>query len=62
MAGKKLPEEVAKRLYKDMYVCMRCNAKIRANPAKVKLKKIKCRKCQSKQLRLKAKDRRGAGK
>ena len=58
--AKKLPEEVAKRLFTNMYVCMRCNAKIRANPAKVKLKKIKCRKCQSKQLRLKAKERRGA--
>jgi ribosomal protein L40E len=58
--AKKLPEEVVKRLFLNMYVCMRCNAKIRANPAKVKLKKIKCRKCQSKQLRLKAKERRGA--
>lgn len=60
MPGKKLPEEVSKRLFTNVYICMRCNAKIRANPAKVKLKKIKCRKCYSKQLRLKAKERRGA--
>lgn len=57
---KKLPELVAKRLYQNMYICMRCNAKIRANPTKVAKRLIMCRKCQSKNLRLKAKERRGA--
>jgi ribosomal protein L40E len=58
--ARKLPEDIVRRLFKDMYICRRCNAKIRALPAKVKLGKIKCRKCGSKQLRLKAKERRGA--
>jgi len=38
---------------------MKCSAKIRAPPEKVKKRKIKCRKCGSKELRLKAKERRG---
>ncbi|MBI2578923.1 MAG: 50S ribosomal protein L40e [Candidatus Aenigmarchaeota archaeon] len=58
--AKKLPEIVAKRLYENVYVCMRCNAKLRTTLDKVKRKKAKCRKCGSKNLRLKAKERRGA--
>lgn len=57
---KKLSDIVAKRLFQNMYVCMNCGAKIRAQPEKVKKQKIKCRKCGSKELRLKAKERRGA--
>lgn len=57
--AKKLPEPIANRMFKNMFVCMKCNAKIRSAPDKVKKKKIKCRKCGSKQLRLKAKERRG---
>lgn len=57
---KKLPEIVAARLFKNMFVCMKCNAKIRAQPEKVKKGKIMCRRCGSKNLRLKAKERRGA--
>lgn len=58
--GKKLPEDIVKRLFENMYVCRRCNAKLRAQPIMIKLGKAKCRKCGSKQLRLKAKERRGA--
>lgn len=50
-------EAVTKRLYDRVYVCMRCNAKIRADPAKVMEGKIKCRKCFSKDLRPKSKER-----
>lgn len=57
--AKKLPEAVANRLFLNMFICMKCNARIRANPSKVKARKIKCRHCGSKQLRLKAKERRG---
>lgn len=60
MAGKKLPDEIVKRLYANMYVCRRCNAKLKAQPLAVSEKTAKCRKCGSKQLRLKAKERRGA--
>lgn len=60
MAVRKLPESVAKRLFYNVFVCMKCNAKIKAKPDIVKKGKIKCRKCGSKALRLKAKERRGA--
>lgn len=50
-------EAVTKRLYERVYVCMRCNAKIRADPSKVLAGKVKCRKCFSKGLRPKSKER-----
>ena len=50
-------EAVTKRLYDRVYVCMRCNAKIRADSKKVKEGKVKCRKCFSKDLRPKSKER-----
>ena len=50
-------EAVTKRLYDRVFVCMRCNAKIRADPQKVKIGKVKCRKCFSKDLRPKSKER-----
>lgn len=59
---KKIPDEVAKRLFENVFVCMRCNAKIRASPAKVKAGKVKCRKCGYKKLRPKAKEKKGGTK
>ncbi len=56
---KKLPELVANRLFKNVFVCMKCNSKIRAQPDKVKNRKIRCRHCGSNNLRSKAKERRG---
>ncbi len=50
-------EAVTKRLYERVFVCMKCNAKIRADARKVKLGKVKCRRCYSKQLRPKSKER-----
>jgi len=50
-------EAVTKRIFDRVYVCMRCNAKIRADDKKVKSGKVKCRKCYSKDLRLKSKER-----
>ncbi|MCX6818554.1 MAG: 50S ribosomal protein L40e [Candidatus Aenigmarchaeota archaeon] len=46
-------------MFHNVFVCMKCSAKIRAPPEKVKKRKIKCRKCGSNELRLKAKERRG---
>ncbi|MBW6451883.1 MAG: 50S ribosomal protein L40e [DPANN group archaeon] len=43
------------RLYKNMYVCMRCNATNRSGTKAT----IMCRKCGSKALRLKNKERKG---
>jgi len=57
---KKLSDDVAKRLFINVFVCMNCKAKNRSQPDKVKKGKIKCRKCGSRELRLKAKERRGA--
>ncbi|NIM46982.1 MAG: 50S ribosomal protein L40e [Candidatus Aenigmarchaeota archaeon] len=50
-------EAVTKRIYSRVFVCMKCNAKIRADARKVKIGKVKCRKCYSKQLRPKSKER-----
>jgi len=49
-------KENTDRLYKDVFVCRRCKTKRRADPLKVILNKIKCRRCDSKQLRIKHKD------
>lgn len=56
---KKMNEIVFRRKYFNVYVCMRCNATLRTTLAKQKAGKSKCRKCGSKDLRLKAKERRG---
>ncbi len=60
--AKKIPEFVMNRVYKNVFVCMKCKSKIRASLENVKKGKVKCRKCGHKSLRLKAKERRGAGK
>ena len=45
-------EEADKRLFANVWICMKCNAKNRASPGK---KPSRCRKCKSKRLRLKHK-------
>jgi len=57
---KKLPPEVHARMFENMYICMKCNNKLRTTLAKVKNGTAKCRNCGSKKLRLKAKERRGS--
>ncbi len=49
-----------KRLFENVFVCLKCHAKIRSQTEKVKRKLVNCRKCGSKDLRPKAKERRGA--
>jgi len=39
------------RMFKRVFVCMKCKSKIRADPEKVRLGKVKCRRCKSKDLR-----------
>jgi large subunit ribosomal protein L40e len=56
--AKKIPDAAAHRMFENQFICMRCNAKIRADPLKVKKRKIKCRKCGYKGLRHKSKERR----
>jgi len=48
---------VTKRIYERVFVCMKCNAKIRADPRRVTARKVKCRKCGYKGLRPKSKER-----
>ncbi|MBW2979427.1 50S ribosomal protein L40e [Candidatus Woesearchaeota archaeon] len=43
--------EAEARKFKNVFVCRKCKSKIRAQPIKVKLGKVKCRKCGSKALR-----------
>ena len=57
--AKKLPEAMAKRVFTNMYVCVKCNARMRSSPDKIKKGRVKCRRCNSSKLRLKAKERRG---
>jgi len=55
-----MSREIAKkRLFENVFVCMKCSSKRRAQPAKVRAGKVKCRKCGSNQLRPKASERRG---
>jgi ribosomal protein L40E len=57
---KKAMGPVFGRLFQNVFICLRCNGKIRAQPDKVKRGLIKCRKCGSYKLRPKAKEPRGA--
>jgi ribosomal protein L40E len=50
MVRKTFPEAVA-RLYQRVFVCRVCKSKMRADPAKVRGGKVKCRKCGSRSLR-----------
>ncbi len=54
MVKKLFPEAMA-RLYTRVFVCRNCSSKIRADSAKVRAGKVKCRKCGSHDLRAKRK-------
>ena len=45
----KFPEAQA-RLFKNVFVCLKCKHKIKGSPVQVKLGEFKCRKCVSHQL------------
>lgn len=47
MASGMIPQEVLDRMYKNMYICMRCNARIRT----AKPQNTRCRKCGYGKLR-----------
>jgi len=38
-------QEASNRLFKNVFVCKKCRAKIRAEPQKILKGKVKCRKC-----------------
>ena len=37
--------EASNRLYKNVFVCKRCQIKIRADPQRILKGKVKCRRC-----------------
>ncbi|MEM3405672.1 MAG: hypothetical protein QW117_01725 [Candidatus Pacearchaeota archaeon] len=39
------------RLFKNVFICKNCSAKIRADPKKIIEKKVKCRRCGKKNFR-----------
>ena len=43
--------EAQNRLFKNVFVCKKCQSKIRAEPLKILEGKIKCRKCKKKAFR-----------
>ncbi len=50
----KFPEADA-RMFRNMFICMKCNARNRIDPRKVRLGKAKCRECGHTRLRPKKK-------
>ena len=54
-------QEAMDRIFTNMFVCRACKTKRRADPLKVRLGKVKCRKCKSKKLRVKHKEAKGSG-
>ncbi len=57
-----MSDPVSKRLFDRVFICMKCNARIRANPEKVKAGRVKCRKCGYSGLRPKKRLRKGKAK
>lgn len=56
MSKHKFPE-AENRLFKGVFICMKCGVKIRGDLVKVRAGKVKCRKCKSKRLRPIRKDK-----
>ena len=44
-------KEAMNRLFKNMFVCQKCQTKIRADPQKILKGKVRCRKCGKAQFR-----------
>ncbi len=45
------------RNFKRVYICMKCNARLRSDSLRVRAKKVKCRKCGYRGLRPKSKEK-----
>ncbi|MEK6820712.1 MAG: hypothetical protein AABX71_03305 [Nanoarchaeota archaeon] len=46
----KIPAAQA-RMFKNVFVCKNCGSRIRADPRKIILGKVKCRKCKKRAFR-----------
>lgn len=47
--------EADERLFKNVYICLRCNARNRVDQRRIRLDKAKCHKCHHPRLRQKSK-------
>jgi DNA-directed RNA polymerase subunit RPC12/RpoP len=52
----KLSEVVFKRLFENIFVCLKCKRKMRAHPQKIRQGKICCRYCGYDKFRTKSKE------
>jgi ribosomal protein L40E len=52
----KLNEVVYKRLFENVFVCLKCKRKMKANPQKIRLGKVHCRNCGYNRFRPKSKE------
>lgn len=52
---------IDRRMFRNVFICMRCNARNRAAESKVRLGKVLCRRCGYKHLRPRKKGK-AAGK
>ncbi len=43
--------EATNRMYKNVFVCKRCQTKMRSDPQKILKGKVKCRKCGKRAFR-----------
>ncbi|RLJ05244.1 MAG: 50S ribosomal protein L40e [Candidatus Aenigmatarchaeota archaeon] len=50
MAKQRFPE-AEKRLFHRVFICMNCGSRMKADLAKVRSGKVKCRNCKAKKLR-----------
>ncbi len=53
-------KEAEVRLFNRVFICRKCNAKVRSSPNRIKEKLIVCPKCQSRAFRAKVKEKRVA--
>ncbi|MFO7872412.1 MAG: hypothetical protein R6U26_02075 [Candidatus Undinarchaeales archaeon] len=52
----RFPEADA-RLFKNVYICMKCNARNRVDPKRIRQGKAKCRECGYTRLRAKRREK-----
>lgn len=57
--GVKMNEAVFKRVFENVFVCLRCKRKVRSHPQKIKQGKIYCRNCGFNKFRAKSKEGKG---
>ncbi|MBR9681633.1 MAG: 50S ribosomal protein L40e [Candidatus Altiarchaeota archaeon] len=57
-----MADPVTDRLFARVFICMKCNASIKADAPKVRAGKIKCRKCGYTGLRPKKRSKKGKAK